>query len=365
MMSEPRSLLKNLCAAMMSLSCMFWPWISKAAELNLSSDIIEEESPALDSQEISTAVWLDPLQEKNKPLSESTGKLPVAQVESKKAVSTSLGIDSGVEAHQTRSRYPIQHFWQWIDVSVKYKFADKKSSLSFTHGFDYYYNAFQPEKGQNRYNPYLPGIRYSLHTPGVLGSNELSPSIRYYFPASYNRMAAESKMLGIIGADVSPEWNLSTRWATSYYFSTKANLVSRENRWKDENDQTHQVPTAIRVLQGPSLDYHLSEPQRVYASVLLDQMVDYNNSMNLSQKIEFKPDAHVTDNIYLNKMYLSTGFNQSLKFKKTQITLNPYLMKIGDLRHDYQFKSADDNSADTQWWNRDNLTYNLYFEVCY
>lgn len=298
--------------------------------------------------------------------SESVGTLDVLKKQepaSVKKVSGSIGIDSGANAAELRRNSGVNAYWQWIETSVTYRISEQRS-VSLSQGFEYAYDKTSRDPGLNVYKPYLPALRYQFHSLGIFGSEDLSPGIKYFIPVSYNAMAAQSRLIGMISADISPTWKVSSQLSASYVLTGKINLVPRDNVWKNELDQSQHVPNGFRILQGPQLSYSWDSSQSLYTSAMIDQLFDYNNSLNFSKEVTYDPEFRELGRPLTNKLYLTLGYAGSVKVKSVNINMGPYMMKTGSLREDYQMQETS-GDVESRWLELDNLTYSFYLGMSF
>jgi hypothetical protein len=256
-------------------------------------------------------------------------------------------------------------------IAVSYKVTDS-TSVGLLQEFAYNHlsaNTAQNKLGNevNRVDLFSPAVRVSTKTAGILGSKGLSPSLRYYVPVSYERRAV-SGYYGSFRGDVQPAWELSTKTTASIYISPRGTFAPRDNVWTDVSGKFKYVAPNLRLIVGPDLAYSFNDNLGVNTYAFVDQIFDYNNSMNFSRartanSID-KNDFTMTESLLRNNFHLGAGVAYSQKFgadpSAVSVTVNPYIEKVGGLNE--RFENPTQNFEEFLSVH-DNMTYNLFLSV--
>lgn len=154
--------------------------------------------------------------------------------------------------------------------------------------------------------------------PGILGSDEIAPSLLYYVPNTTAEENAFGKNIkdfkGIVRLDALPNWTLNPKWSVSMYTSLRETLGSDEfiKMDKDANEAKF-FAASTRLISIAYLNYTINDAVQTYVNAGFDQR--YWNSRSKINAVDYNSSAGVVLSMAGGAvtMYGDVGVTSTLK----------------------------------------------------
>ena len=153
---------------------------------------------------------------------------------------------------------------------------------------------------------------------GILGSDDISPSLLYYVPnttAEENGFGKNIKdFQGIVRLDAEPTWTLNPKWSVSMYTSLRETLGSDEFiKFDQEANAAKFFAASTRLITQANLYYNINDAVQTYVNAGVDQR--YWNSRSKINSVDYISATGASVTMFGGKLTINgeVGVTSSVK----------------------------------------------------